>query len=224
MLISILGAFGSGKTLLLCIFAVMSTREVHSNFVLNMAKYRELTTLSLMDLKDNIEVFIDEGYTWLESRISSSNLNRYLSYIILQSRKRTIDIYITAQLFSTIDLRFRENSDVIIKCLRKTSGFKYSFLNIRNRTIKSYFLSFKDAEEYYKLYDTYEIIEPHDKKALEFSLLLDNPIELDKRVIEISNNISSNLKKITHDSINRALINNKYNIKFEKYVYMYLKG
>lgn len=227
MLISILGSFGSGKTLLLAILGSDSKRIVHSNFLIRIPNYKPLKVLDLLNLENNIDMFIDEGYTWLESRISSSKLNRYLSYIILQSRKRTLDIYITAQLFSTVDLRFRDNSDIVVKCIKKSDGFKYSFFNIRNRTIKSWILPFTEAEKYYELYDTFEIIEPHDKKALEFKLLMDNPLALDTKIREICRDIYPILQdigKITHDSVKYALISSKYNVSYEKYVHMYMKG
>jgi len=224
MLICILGSFGSGKTLLLAILSTQSIRTVRSNFKINIEKYKELKIIDLLDLEKNTDVYIDEGYTWLESRTSSSILNRYLSYIILQSRKRTIDIYITAQLFSTVDLRFRDNADIIIKCLRKTEGFKYIFYNTKNKTIKSFILPFKKAEKYYELYDTYEIIEPHAKEQLEYKLLLNEPKRLETKIKKICEVIFPSLDKITHDSVKLALLKNNYDINYEKYVYIYLKS
>lgn len=223
MLISVIGAIGSGKTLLLTLIGSKSKREIYSNYKLNLSLYKPLEMIDLLQLKDNINVFIDEAYTWLESRTSMSTLNRYLSYIIFQSRKRSIDIYITSQMFSSVDLRFREQSNIIIKCKRIKDNFHYWFYNIGNNSIKTFILPYKNAKKYFSIYDTYEIVEPNQKQNLEFKLIQQNPKNLLTKIKEISKVIKPKLNKITHDSIKAILLFNGFNIGYEKYVYLYLK-
>lgn len=223
MLVSVIGNRGSGKTLFLTYIATITKRNVLSNFKIHIDKYIELTLIDLLDLPNDVNVFIDEGYTWLESRTSNSTLNRYLSYVVLQSRKRAIDIYITAQMFSSVDIRFRQQSDVLIKCKRVDKGFQYTFLDVAHRIIKSFILPYDKAKKYFSLYDTYQIIEPHRKKYLEFKLIESDGDKLNEVIPEIAEQIRPLMKKCTHDSVKKALIDEKIEIGYHKYVYPYLK-
>lgn len=226
MLISILGNKGSGKTLLTTIIALESKRMVYSNYWIDMENYKPLEVIDFLNLPNDVDVIMDEGYTWLEARTSSSFLNRYLSYINLQSRKRTIDIYLTAQMFSTIDLRFREQSDVIVKCrhrLRETSDFFYSFLRVETEQKSSFLLKYQDAKTIFDKYDTYEIVEPHAKEMLELRILESDPVRLWDRISKIGDSIKRSLKEITHDRVKASLMKNGYNVGYEPLVYVYLK-
>ena len=223
MLASLLGHLGSGKTLLLTYLATKFKRPVYSNFKLNLVRYKPLKVIDLLNLPNNIEVFIDEGYTWLESRVSSKVLNRYLSYILLQSRKRTINIYITAQLFSTVDLRFRQQSDIIILCKKVENGFQYKILNTINNSFMNLLFPFKKAEKYYKFYDTYEIVQPYEKEKLEFSLLQSDTTALLNKSKIIANEIKDKIGKITHDNVKICLMENGFDKNYESYVYAFLK-
>lgn len=229
MLIAIIGAMGSGKTLLMVYLALMSVREIYSNFKIHIDRYKPLEIMDLLDLKDNIDVFIDEGYTWLESRTSSSHLNRYLSYIVLQSRKRTIDIIISAQMFSSIDVRFREQCDVIIKCKKimknkKIAGFKYSILFVEKNIVRTFILKIKKAEKLFNMYDTYQIIEPHMKEQMRLKILEeDNPQKMWDEIQEISEVIRNDLKEFTHPAVLNALMRNGFKASYEPQVYSILK-
>ena len=224
MLISILGSWGSGKTLFLTYLAKNFKRDIYSNFKLKLKNYKPLTVIGLLNLPNNIEVFLDEAYTWLESRVSSKALNRYLSYILFQSRKRTINIYITAQLFSSVDTRFRQQSSIIIFCKRIDDGFQYKILNRENNCINCLVLPFDKAKQYYKYYDTYEIVEPFQKGKFEFQLLQSDT----KKLFEVSKKIALKIvkdikgNKPTHQNVKIALMSNGYTKDFETYVYAYL--
>lgn len=223
MLISIIGAIGSGKTLLCVILAYFSKKDVFSNFQIDIKRYNELEIIDLLDLKNGIMVIIDEAYTWLESRTSLSTLNRYLSYIIFQSRKRTIDIITTSQMFSSVDIRFREQSNIIVQCKRIDDDFHYTFNYIGSKQISTFILPFKKAKKFFSIYDTLEIVESNQKQELEFKLLQNYPNHLLVKVKEIAEFIKDKVKKITHDSIKTALLMNGYNTSYEKYIYLYLK-
>ena len=224
MLISILGNWGSGKTLFLAYLSKKLKRQIYSNFKLKVDNYKSLRVIDLLNLPNNVEVFIDEAYTWLESRVSSKALNRYLSYILLQSRKRTINIYITAQLFSTVDIRFREQSSIIIFCKKIDDGFQYKIFNMDNNCVNCVLLPFDKAKDYYKYYDTYEIVEPFDKAKLEFQLLQSYPellFETSKKIaLKIRDKIKDN--KYTHQNVKIALISNGFDKCFEPFVYAFL--
>lgn len=224
LLICILGNTGSGKTLLLVYFATKIKRQIQSNFKIKIKNYNKLKLINLINLPTNSDIFIDEAYTWVESRVSSKHLNRYLSYIVFQSRKRTIDIYTTAQMFSTIDVRFRNQSDILILAQKiKNKGYKYKIYNKRTNFITEFILSFKKAEKLYKLYDTYQIIEPYEQSKLEFTLLQSNTDLLYKKSKKIAQFLKNKLTKITHNTVKLALISNNFDKNFEPYVYIYLK-
>ena len=223
MLISVLGNLGSGKTLFLAYMSSKIKREIYSNFKLNIDNYVKLEVVSLLNLPNNIDVFIDEGYTWLESRVSNKVLNRYLSYILLQSRKRTINIFITAQLFSTVDIRFRHQSDILIFCNKIKKSFQYKILNVRNNIYKNFIFPFDIAKKYYDIYDTYEIVEPYQKEQMEFTILQSDTKKLFKKAKLIAIQIKKDLKRITHNNVKLTLLKNGFAKDYEPYVYMYLK-
>lgn len=228
MLIIILGNLGSGKTLLLTYLATKTKRKIFANYEIYLKNYNKLEVDTLLNLPNNIDVYLDEAYTWLESRVSGKALNRYLSYILLQSRKRTLDIYCTAQLFSTLDKRFREKADILIKCEKKNLGYKYWIYNMNQYTQKILLLPFEKAEKYYKVYDTYEIVEPYQKSSLEFTLLQSNTERLFKRAKEIAEFIWKDIEGqkygITHNSVKLALLKNGIFKGYEPFVYTILKG
>ena len=229
MLVAIIGAMGSGKTLLMVYLATKSEREVYSNFKIYIPNYKSLKITDLLDLKDNIDVFIDEGYTWLESRTSGSALNRYLSYIVLQARKRLIDIIISAQMFSSIDVRFREQCDIIVKCQKikegkVVKGFKYSFLFVEKNKIVNCFIKYKDAKKLFDTYDTYEIIESHVKEALVLKLQeTESPEEFWDVIVNMSEAIKKDIKTLTHPRVLNALAKNGFKSTYEPQVYAYLQ-
>ena len=220
---------GSGKTLLMVFFAFLSNREIYSNFKIYLDRYKPLEITDLLELKDNIDVLIDEGYTWLESRTSGSILNRYLSYIVLQSRKRTIDIIISAQMFSSLDIRFREQCDLIIKCKKiikgkKIIGFRYEFLFVESNLIKKVFFDIKYAKKYFDWYDTYQVIEPHKIEQMRLKLMEeDNPTKMWNELQEISEIIRNDLKEFTHPAVLNALMRNGFKASYEPQIYSILK-
>lgn len=229
MLMAIIGGMGEGKNVLMVYLATKSKREVYSNFKIHIPNYKPLKITDLLDLKNNIDVFIDEGYTWLESRTSGSVLNRYLSYIVLQARKRLIDIIISAQMFSSLDVRFREQCDVVVKCqkIKKgkvIKGFKYSFLFVEKNKVRTYFLKYKDAKKLFDIYDTYEIIESHVKDALILKLKeTESPEEFWDEIVNISKAIKKDVKKLTHPRVLNALAKNGFQSTYESQVYAYLQ-
>jgi len=222
-----------GKTVLLTYLGKHSKREVYSNFKIDIPNYKSLEVVDLLDLKHDIDVLIDEGYTWLESRTSGSSLNRYLSYIVLQSRKRTIDIIITAQMYSSIDVRFREQADILIKCKKTKEGFRYRFLFIESDKTAVFLLPFNEAELYYPLFDTYEIVEPYTKELLGMKLLDSKPKEKYEKIMKIGEVImeiftkgktdDEALKSITHSRVLAELMKAGYDRMYEPLVYVFLQ-
>jgi len=234
MLISLIGNVGSGKTLFLVllsyIYSFFDKRKIHANFYIKLENCIALNLPNFIENeRDNMIVFLDEAYTYLESRISMSHLNKAMSYVIFQSRKRNLDIYLTAQMFSTIDVRFREQTDILIKCKRiindNFNGFKYKIINLNSESIKTMLFPMSEAKTYFHLYNTYEIIPPYQKDKMVLEILKNTDYERYKyKIHQIAESIKPKLKKITHPSVKTLLFENGYNASIEQDVYIYLKG
>jgi len=143
---------------------------------------------------------------------------------LFQSGKRGLDIYITAQLFSSVDLRFREQSSLIIYCKKVKENFYYTIHNRETGTYKQLVMVKQTAEQYFPLYDTFEIIEPANMKELELEYVKDDPVELLLVVKRVADSIRDELDTITHNSVEFALMTNGYPKSLKKYVYLYLKA
>ena len=230
-LIAVVGDLGSGKTLYMTRKSLSIKRAIYSNYKIKVPNYKELTILDLLELPEHIVVFLDDAYTWLESRTSGKKLNRILSYIILASRKTFTDVYASCQLFNSIDLRFRDQANKMVICKRTKYGFIYQ---IRKKVLtqqlklkiitKTYFFSNTNAKYYYPYYDTLEVVNPSDKAELELDILKRYPEQLKVRVKAIGLAIAEQINPITHDSVKSALFTNGYPIGYEPFVYLHLKG
>lgn len=229
MLVIIIGNLGSGKTLIMLLLAILDKREVWSNFKINIPNYRKLDIPDLFTLKDNILILMDEGYSWIESRVSNTSLNEYISSIIFHTRKTFTDIYLTTPMLSAIDKRFRHQANYIIKCNHRSNfqydDFSYSFHNIDNGTYGIWNLPYSKAKKYFKLYNTYEKVESHRKKYLEFNIMKNYPERLKPIVLEITEMVRDNINgKITHDIVKNCLFDLEIDLNYEPYVYIKLKG
>lgn len=232
MLISIIGDIRQGKTTLTSIFALDSEKEIYSNYKLEIPNYHHLEPEGLLSLPNNIDVFIDEAYSWLESRKSGKDLNVLCSHILFQSGKRTINIYLNTQLFSAIDLRFRDMSNVLIECYKNNTYefFQYDiYVKIKGVFIfnKTELLPFNEAEKYFKYFDTYEIVKSDLSEKFELDSIMKDTKKLYRLIQDISVDIYKELKGIyTHPNISIVMLEKHYSElyikKLRKYIHAYL--
>jgi hypothetical protein len=166
VLVILFGDIGSGKTLLATVIAMNDERPVLANYKIDSKKWVELEPQMLNEVKEATLVIIDEAYSWLESRLSGKDINRYLSYCLFQSRKRGIDFVLTAQLLSTIDLRFKNMADVYILCEQYRGGFVYTIMYPGRRGRRVMTMNLETASKYWGAYDTYELVNPIDDELL----------------------------------------------------------
>lgn len=160
----ILGNVGSGKTLFATMLAMNETeKQILANYKIDSPRWKNLEPQMLYDVKTPTVAIIDEAYAWLESRMSGNEVNRYLSYILFQERKRGLDFVLTAQLASTIDLRFKGLCDLYVVAEKVKGGFKYVIMRGNGNTRKTFFLSDFMARKYYPCYDTLEKVDPIDQ-------------------------------------------------------------
>jgi len=226
VLILVIGQLGSGKTLFLTIYSFLTSKsKVLANFKIKNKKVKDLSIKDLFDnnLKD-VCILIDEAYTLIESRASMSDINRFMSYILFQSRKRSIDILMTAQLFSTIDVRFRKLTDYIVYCQNFTKKhlFVYKIYN-QKHLLKTIRLHYFNAIEFFDKYDTNQIILPRNNDILfDYTNKEDMIKELEKMSDEYMNDQLFS-KKVTQANVKAFLVLNGYSKKYTDLLYAYLK-
>ncbi len=175
MLTIVYGNMGFGKTLFTTAIAKLINSKVVSNYCLKFP----FTVFELNDFIDgkyeNCMVLLDEAYNYLEARLSGSNLkNKFMSYMLFQSRKKGLEIILTSQLMSTLDLRYRNLADTFVYCKGVSlKGFEYIIFNRQlNRTAQIY-LPLEMAKTIFPLYDTNEVIEP-EKSQNDISSFMSN--------------------------------------------------
>jgi len=205
MIILVKGLLGTGKTLFL---AYLGQKEkilsVFGNFSLKVKNYKKITPYDLEEITKGL-ILIDEAYSWLESRTSTKEENRYLTNRIgFNSRKRHLTIVLSAQLGSSIDVRFRELTDFEITALGynpKVSGFVYRVYD-RIRYY-NFVLPIEKAEELYKIYDTFEPETDSTPTIFEPKRLNDY---IEKVLVVLENNFGDKTNNLTKGMINDFLI------------------
>ncbi len=225
----VLGNLGSGKTFIMMFLTYFGGKEIWSNFKIDSDKYNKLEVIDLFNLPDNINLLMDEGYTWLESRASGSALNIYLSSILYHTRKTFTDIYISTPDISNIDKRFRKLANYIIFCKHRDNfeidDFHFIFYDKDNKSYGSNTFLYSDAKKYFKLYNTFEKVNLHRKKGLQFKLMKQYPHRLKEYILELTELISYKLNgKITHDIVKDCLLMEGIDLDYEPLIYIRLKG
>ena len=175
-LIIVTGGLGSGKTNLVTANALDKSKkgfDIWSNYSIMCENYHYLTPIDLLKVKKNSVIGIDEAYNWLESRTSSKGTARYLSYILYQSRKRNLEIWLTCQMISSIDVRFRTMADIIVGASKKADGFRYEFFIASDKGYKKRIMKipmYVAEKEIWPFYDTNEIIDPLDRELADMAI------------------------------------------------------
>ena len=175
-LMIVVGGLGSGKTCLLTYLALKHCErggQIWANYSISAENYHYLRPEDLMRLGRGDMANIDEAYNWLEARTSNKGTNRYLSYIVFQSRKRDLSINLTAQMISSIDVRFRTMADYLAIAQKKSNRFSYTLLIATGKGFKErhFSIPFSVAEEQiWPYYDTFEIIDPLDRELSDLAM------------------------------------------------------
>jgi hypothetical protein len=197
----VVGNLGSGKTLLLTFLGVLEMTEgkqIYSTYHISFETedghkpmYVDVGDLSQwMSRQAKVGMFaphsgillLDEGYAGMDSRTSSSIANRLLSHFIFQSRKLGLDLFVSAQLASSLDKRVRGLCDAWIlaelqprdtvdkngNVTLSVDDFRYTYAGV-DGSFGEFVLAHEDAEKIFPYYSTMEIIQPPmivlDKKA-----------------------------------------------------------
>lgn len=219
----------SGKTLLATYFSFFNNRNtVYANYsILQNIKYKsiELNDFIENELSDCL-IILDEAYIWLESRLAMSKINRLCSYVLMQSGKHDVDIILTSQLLSMLEMRFRNLMTTLITAEHdeKNKLFIYNIYNNRYHYKKT--LKFKeiDMSYYYDKYKTLEIITSDKIKELVLETMPRDKVkklrdDLVPQILEYF----SNYKNISLDDIKFWLYDNNHNVRLAKYIHTKLK-
>ena len=195
-LVNVTGSVGSGKTLFMTASMLYNNKPIYSNYKIKSDKYNELFPETLLEVEmSGSNIGIDEAYIWLESRLSGKPINLYMSYILFQSRKRDMDIWLTDQMSGSIDLRYRGLVDYEVKCRatpnsKHPKAFIYKIIDYtgdkpsKTRMV----LPIERASMYFDSYDTFELINPIDD-------------ELISKVSKSNKNIVKQIENIADDII-----------------------
>lgn len=186
------GMTGSGKTIRAVMLAVkdyLFGRQIYGNLHLKLIPYTYIEIPELIDmvLHANIDnspktLILDEIHTAFDGRRSSSKQNVNLSHFVSQCRKRGFNIIYTSQFITGADPRMRVLTDKLVQCipsfnlndvglgsLESPEPTKITYLStnpqfptsIKKKTVKR-----EALRQFYKFYDTYEIIRPEISYAL----------------------------------------------------------
>ena len=185
-----LGEQNSGKTLSMTYYAYRYYKRgynVFSNY--NLAfPHTKLTKELIQEYTKGMRQFdrsvflLDEIYLFLDSRNFAKGINKILGYFLLQTSKRGVILFGTAQYFNTVEKRFRENSNFQCYCNRvyktdeKFIDVKDSqrIINAKNLYIRQTFVSkrleqgiiptldfkhyYLKAEPVFKMFDTKQLL------------------------------------------------------------------
>ena len=167
----VLGERGSGKTLFMTYLAyhyAKQGKKIVCNYHLfgipyTYMKVKEIAELKL-EIKDSI-VFIDEGQEGADSYSFLRKATQKLTKFATQIRKLKIVMYYSTQVFGQIAKRLRDQTNFIIQMSETTQPgvSQASIFNYRQAYADDLIKKFLfDGREYFKFYDTEEIIDESD--------------------------------------------------------------
>ena len=146
MIIGIIGGMGSGKTLVMTKLLNDEHKEkklIYTNYDLNFP-HKIISQDDILNYSDSkTELFrcaigLDEIYLYIDSRQSGTKRNRIYSYFMLQTNKRDVNLYYTAQNWHTVEKRFRDNTSCIysvVPMIKKSDGELAPRIDFSNRLV-----------------------------------------------------------------------------------------
>lgn len=224
---------GSGKTLLETKMILDTKQQVLANYAIyeddeKTKKHPNVKDLEIGELLhlpyEKCYVVLDEAYAYLESRVSMSKLNLYMSYILFQSRKRGITFILTAQLANSLDNRFLNLADIIIVANQVKDGFMYVITN--GRVFRKILMNWKQAEKIWNKYDTSQVILPPQIQDLETQVQILDKKKLKQKIDELEEKFKQeypDIKKISHALVDGFLVDLEESDVYSSYLYARLQ-
>jgi len=179
MIVGFIGGIGSGKTLSMTKSLHEDYKKgatIYTNYGLKFKKRSKVIPLDKEFFEDyqksgldliNSSIAIDEAHVFVDSRRSLSKKNKLFSKFLTQSRKRSVNLYYTTQeadiknFFTSgqVDLRLRKLTDYLVFCEFINIGKRHYVRNIMYSNQKKIGMTIFNADDYFKMYDTNEIID-----------------------------------------------------------------
>lgn len=121
LVVGLKGLKGSGKTLIMTMLLhleYLAGKKVYTNYKVNFPhEIIDVNKMVKLDKKlTNAVIGIDEIHMICDARRHGKKQNLLMSYFILQSRHRSVNMYYTTQFDRQVDIRIRENTDVNVVC------------------------------------------------------------------------------------------------------------
>lgn len=129
VIMGFVGRRGDGKTLAMTAALLRASqfqRTIFANYGLHFPgqepSYIPLTADMVSDFAKSdsglidAAIGIDEIHVWLDSRMHGTKRNRVASYMLTQTRKRSVDVMYTTQFLHQVEKRVRDNTDVVVEC------------------------------------------------------------------------------------------------------------
>lgn len=190
-IIGLVGNRGSGKTLTMAIYGILHYIEgytIYSNFHFDKIKYFNINNLQdFKDIKTTNNIFLlDEIYMLADSRNSQSFANKFVSQMVMQSRKighggKNI-IMVSSPMFDTQDKRIRGLVDIVMEptiVMRDENEkpliilLEYFNTNSNKKKIRKQYLSTQlGTIDVPNMYNTYEDIETIEDGSVDFRKML----------------------------------------------------
>ncbi|MFW6130272.1 MAG: AAA family ATPase [Atribacterota bacterium] len=172
-IMAVVGGMGTGKTLFISAIAekLKNTYLIMANYKLQ-CREKNITPENISELlteageetstKKKLMV-IDEFHIFSDSRLSSSHHNILMSYFVTQTRKQDIQLIYTTQQFGQVDIRIRDNTDILampaynpLKDEMKVIFLKKDWLT--SQFIFSHYKIFKNLKPVFDVFSTEQIL------------------------------------------------------------------
>jgi len=162
MLLGIMGQMGNGKTLSMSMFgtyfAKMAKVPLYANYGLKDSIY--VNGIDDIWKIDNAVLCLDELWLTMDARNWKDNVS--LTRWINQTRKKRLLVLYTTQHINQIEMRVRKATDVLFYVQKVGQDHRITYVDYQyDRLGKTYILS--NPQQFYKLYDTFEVLNPLKK-------------------------------------------------------------
>jgi hypothetical protein len=119
MIYAVIGRIGYGKTAYLTYRLLQHTNNgeiVYSNYKIKHSNAKPLNINHLDEVfkLERTAIALDEAGQYFDARRSTAKTNLLFSYLLNQSRKRKMDIFLAAQRFKDYDIRLRVNYQILV--------------------------------------------------------------------------------------------------------------
>jgi hypothetical protein len=161
-------------------------------------RFKDINVFRLSDLANmHQDAFyvLDEIHTIFPPRNNFSVRNRLLDDFVTQSAKLSIDLLFCSQLYINLPSNTRKLVNFKTDCKKnmKLKRFEYTRYEMYDEEAQSFtklYLSFKDAEKYFQMFDTHQVYTSN----IQMSLMCLTNEELRKKAVEYVDIIKKRLK------------------------------